>query len=84
MEAQATAEGAMSADVPVARTEQERYQQAKPLATQLTASLGLRGFMLNLAVESAAGYPALLHLFPQIQKAVGAKAAQELERALKA
>jgi hypothetical protein len=39
--------------------------------------------MLNLSVESAAGYQALLDLFPQIQKAVGAKAARELERALK-
>jgi hypothetical protein len=64
-------------------SDQERYQLAKPLATQLTATLGLRGFMLNLSVESAAGYEALLALFPQIQKAVGAKAARELERALK-
>ncbi len=71
------------AEAPRMRTEQERYQAAKPLATQLTATLGLRGFMLNLSVESAAGYPALLALFPQIQKAVGAKAAVELERALK-
>ena len=68
---------------PVVRSDQERYQAAKPLATQLTATLGLRGFMLNLSVESAAGYPDLLALFPQIQKAVGAKAARELERALK-
>ena len=72
-----------SATVPTSRTDQERYQLAKPLATQLTAKLGLRGFMLNLSVESAAGYQALLELFPQIQKAVGAKAALELERALK-
>ena len=63
-------------------TDQERYQLAKPLATQLTATLGLRGFMLNLSVESAAGYQALLELFPQIQKAVGAKAARDLERVL--
>ena len=64
-------------------SEQERYQLAKNLATQLTAKLGLRGFMLNLSVESAAGYQALVELFPQIQKAVGSKAARELERALK-
>lgn len=80
---EASPEDATPADVPVLRTEQERYQFAKPLATQLTATLGLRGFMLNLSVESAAGYPDLLALFPQIQKAVGAKAARELERALK-
>ena len=71
------------ANVHHLRTDQERYQLAKPLATQLTATLGLRGFMLNLSVESAAGYQALLDLFPQIQKAVGVKAAWELERALK-
>ena len=64
-------------------SDQERYLMAKPLATQLTATLGLRGFMLNLSVESAAGFDALLRLLPQIQKAVGASAARELERALK-
>jgi hypothetical protein len=63
--------------------EQERYQSAKILATQLTASLGLRGFMLNLSVESAAGLNDLIKLFPKIRDAVGAKAAEELERALK-
>jgi hypothetical protein len=68
---------------PSNRTDQERYHDAKPLATKLTASLGLRGFRLNLAVESAAGFPELLVLFPKIQDAVGTKAARELERALK-
>ena len=65
------------------RSEQDRYKDAKPLATQLTAGMGLRGFMLNLAVESAAGYADLIKLFPKIQEAVGVKAAQQLERALK-
>ena len=65
------------------RTPQERYSQAKPLATQLTASLGLRGFMLNLGVESASGYDDLLALFPKIQTAVGAKKCEALEQALK-
>jgi len=65
------------------RTDQERYQQAKILATQLTASLGLRGFMLNLSVESAAGLSDLIKLFPKIRDAVGAKAAEGLERALR-
>jgi hypothetical protein len=36
-----------------------------------------------MAVESAVGFADLLKLFPKIQEAVGAKAAQELERALK-
>lgn len=66
-----------------ALTDQERYQLGKTLATKLTAGLGLRGFMLNLSVESASGYQALVDLLPQIQKAVGEKAARELLRALK-
>jgi hypothetical protein len=64
------------------RTEQERYFDAKPIATQLTAGLGLRGFMLNLAVESAAGYEDLLKLLPKIQAAAGVKACRKLERIL--
>ncbi len=77
---------AAAAAAPVSsggRTDQQRYQAAKPLATQLTASLGLRGFMLNLSVESAAGYDDLLKLLPKIQEAVGTKACRELEQALK-
>jgi len=65
------------------RSTQERYSAAKPLATQLTASLGLRGFMLNLAVEGASGFDELLALLPKIQDAVGAKSCLGLERALK-
>ena len=74
-----------SAPAPQAtgRTAQQRYQDAKPLATKITAALGLRGFMLNLAVESAAGYPELLALLPKIQAVAGTKASLELERALK-
>ena len=66
-----------------ARTPQERYSMAMPLATKATASLGLRGFMLNLAVESAAGLDDLMALFPKIQSAVGREACADLERALK-
>lgn len=65
------------------RSEQERYQEAKLLATQLTAALGLRGFMLNMAVESASGYAELLALLPKIQSVAGLPACRELERALK-
>jgi len=64
------------------RTEQQRYFDAKPLATQLTAGLGLRGLMLNLAVESAAGYSDLIRLLPKIQAAVGTSASRKLYRAL--
>jgi hypothetical protein len=63
---------------------QDRYKAAKPLATKLTAGLGLRGFRLNLAVESAGGYDELLNLLPKIKDAVGATACAELERALTA
>jgi hypothetical protein len=68
---------------PSNRSAQQRYTDAKPLATQLTAGLGLRGFMLNISVESAAGYEELLALFPKIQAAVGTKASKALEAALK-
>ena len=74
---------AVAAAASSARTPQERYAAAYPLATQLTASLGLRGFKLNLAVEAAGGYDDLLALLPKIQDAVGAAKAVELERALK-
>lgn len=66
-----------------ARTPQERYAEAYPLATQLTATLGLRGFTLNLAVEAAAGYDDLVTLLPRIQAAVGHPACMALERALR-
>ena len=61
---------------------QDRYKEAKPLATKLTAGLGLRGFRLNLAVEAAGGYDELVTLLPKIKDAVGARACVELERVL--
>ncbi len=67
-------------DVP---TKQARYALAMPIATRLTASLGLRGFRLNLAVEAASGYDDLLALLPKIKDAVGAEACRPLEVALK-
>ena len=60
----------------------DRYLVAKPLATQLVAGMGLRGFMLNLAVESASGVEELRALLPKIQDALGVKACRELESAL--
>lgn len=75
-----------SASVVVAvseRSPQERYSAAMPMATRLTASLGLRGFMLNLAVEGASGFNELLALLPKIQDAVGIKPCRDLEQALK-
>jgi hypothetical protein len=66
------------------RTPQQRYQDAYPIATKLTASLGLRGFRLNLAVEGALNYEQLRELAPRIKDAVGEKAFAELDRALNA
>lgn len=71
------------ADSFKAHSAQDRYKEAKPLATKLTAALGLRGFRLNLAVESAGGFEELLALLPKIKEAAGAKACAELERTLK-
>lgn len=77
--AQAVAEAAPAGS---GRTPQQRYTDAYPLATKLTASLGLRGFKLNLAVEAASGYEELIGLLPKLRDAVGAQACEELEKAL--
>lgn len=61
----------------------ELYLKAYPIATRLTGSLGLRGFRLNLAVESARGYEELVALLPRIRDAVGAERCQALEQALR-
>jgi hypothetical protein len=63
-------------------TEAERYLLAKTLATQLTASLGLMGFRLNLAVEAAADCQGLRALLPKMQAALGPARCEELERIL--
>ncbi len=64
-------------------TPQERYARAWPIATQITASLGLRGFRLNLAVEAATGYEDLRDLLPKIREAAGAERTLPLEQALR-
>lgn len=53
------------------RSPKERYQAAYPIATALTASLGLRGFRLNLAVEGAGSFDDLAALAPKLREAVG-------------
>lgn len=78
---QAAAQGAVAESFKL-HSAQDRYKEAKPLATKLTAALGLRGFRLNLAVEAAGGFEELLALLPKIKDAVGAKACEELERTL--
>ena len=61
---------------------QEHYSKAYPIATRLTANLGLRGFRLNLAVEAAGDLAKLQELAPKIKDAVGAEKFKELENAL--
>jgi len=60
----------------------ELYLRGYAIATQLTAGLGLRGFRLNLAVESASGYQQLVELVPKIREVVGADKCRPLEEAL--
>lgn len=64
------------------RTPQERYAEAYPIATALTAGLGLRGFRLNLAVEAATSYEELLAVAPKIREAVGPEKFKPLDNAL--
>lgn len=64
------------------RSSKERYQAAYPVATELTASLGLRGFRLNLAVEAAGSFADLAALAPKIRQAVGDVPFTRLDQAL--
>jgi len=64
------------------RTPQERYAEAYPIATRLTAGLGLMGFRLNLAVEGASTYDDLMRIAPKILAAVGPEKYRPLEYAL--
>ena len=61
---------------------QAHYLMAYPIATRLTAALGLRGFRLNLAVEAAGDLDKLKELAPRIKEAVGAEKYQDLDDAL--
>ncbi|MGJ7544816.1 hypothetical protein [Variovorax sp. LT1R16] len=71
-----------AAPIDSPRSPQQRYQDAYPVATQLTGALGLRGFRLNLAVEGTASYEELVALAPKIRAAVGPAKAEMLDRAL--
>ena len=64
------------------RTPQERYQAAYPIATALTAGLGLRGFRLNLSVEGTGSFDDLAALAPKIREAVGDAKFDQLYKAL--
>jgi hypothetical protein len=70
-------------DLPIrGRSNQQRYKDAYPIATQLTGALGLRGFRLNLSVEKTSNYEELLDLLPKIRSVVGPDKVAGLERAL--
>jgi hypothetical protein len=64
-------------------TLQERFAVAHPLAAELTSGLGLRGFRLNLSVESARTYDDLLAVAAKIKEAVGDEKFEPLRKALK-
>lgn len=64
------------------RPPQQRYADAYPIASRLTAKLGLRGFTLNLAVEHASDYDELCAVAARIREAVGDTAYAPLQRAL--
>ena len=63
-------------------TAQAQYAKAYPIAVRLTSNLGLRGFRLNLAVESSRDLEALKDLGSKIKEAVGVEKFRELEDAL--
>ena len=75
--------GTPAVPMPAAVSKSEMFSQAWPVATRLTATLGLRGFRLNLAVEAAAGYDDLLALLPRITDALGPEKTRELREALR-
>ena len=73
---------AHSLDAAPSLDAQAHFLKAWPIATRLTANLGLRGFRLNLAVESAGDLVKLKELAPRIKDAVGSEKFRELEIAL--
>lgn len=65
------------------QSEADRYREAYPLATQFTSELGLKGFRLQLALESAMTLQDLSALLPRLSEALksahgAAKAAEKL------
>ena len=59
------------------------FFDASKLATALSANLGLRGFRLNLAVQTASNLTDLDALLPQLEKALGFAAVKPLADLLK-
>jgi hypothetical protein len=78
----ALASASATASAGSGRSRQQRYKDAYPIATQLTGSLGLMGFRLNLQVEGTTSYEDLAALAPKIRAAVGPEKAAALDKAL--
>lgn len=58
------------------------YHAAYPLAIKLASGLGIRGFMLNLAVERATSFEELVAVAPKLRDAVGEEKFTALRKAL--
>jgi hypothetical protein len=71
------------ASVPFAASVPSSTTNAAAPSGSSASGLGLRGFRLNFALESAAGYKDLVALAPKIREAVGDEKYAELARALK-
>ena len=67
----ASAPAPLAPGAPPDPTDRERYLQAYPLATQLTAQLGPSGERLHLAVEAAGNLAELQALAAHIRAAIG-------------
>lgn len=61
---------AQTGEAPPAGDKAQRYRESYQLATQLTSGLGLRGFRLQLAVESAMTLEDLDKLLPRLSEAL--------------
>ena len=79
----AAAGAAPSNAAPAGPSKSEMFSLAWPVATRLTATLGLRGFRLNVAVERCMDYDELLALLPRITEALGPEKTRELREALR-
>lgn len=80
--APATAAVATSQALP-SQQQANVFFDASQMATALSAKLGLRGFRLNLAVQTAGNLTDLDALLPQLEKALGADVVRPLADLLK-
>jgi hypothetical protein len=73
------AEAAPAEAVPTEMTAAERYREAYPVATRLTAALGLRGMRLQLEVERCSSAEELRALLPRLLDAAANNPKAKLE-----